>query len=924
MISSELLSDRVRARSAALLVHEQVSRFVLPNGLTLLVRRDTSAPVVSIYTHVKVGYFDEPDDRVGIAHVLEHMYFKGTPSRGVGAIARETKLAGGWLNAHTIYDHTAYVAVLPSLAFERGLDIQFDAYAHSLIDAGELARELEVIVQEALRKRDAPGAVTVESLFALLHDRHRIRRWRIGDPDELRRFTHDMLHAFYRTWYVPSNTILSIVGDVDPESVHAEVMARYGGLAAGVVERAAAPIEAAAPGLRVRELTGDIAQAHVAFGWRTPPQPHDDTPSLDLASTILGSGRASRFYRAVRERQLASGVSAYQYTSGDVGVFVVHAETPPGRLTDGALATWREVQAARSFGVRPDELQRAQRVLEARWLRRLETMDGQAAYLASWEAEGGMSLGVAYYDRLMAATADDVQGALQRHLDPSNASMLVYRPHRSAPLPLEQGALRDWLASTAGEDSAVSPRTSEPDTDAVRRTDPDHRMDADHRTDADHRMDQAPAAATVISTPRPERTVRDVHVFRTSREVPVLVQTRRGTPLVNLGVFVRGGAVSEPEGAQGLSRLMVHSTLKGTLTRTGAEIALASELLGGSIGVSAGLESLSWSMSVPVRHLDEALGLLADVVQAPTFATGGVDTERQLAIAEVERLRDDMYRWPMRLASEAAHRGHPYARSVLGTNESLAAITAGQVAAHHAHVLQSGACVIGVVGDVDPVTVASMVQARFGLLTWGDDVPPPRVQWPEHMRSGDDTRDKQQSALAMLFHGPSRRDPARHAGRVLAAVTSGLGGRFFEELRDRRSLAYTVAAYPIERRVDGMFAAYIATTPEREEEARAGLLEQFAALCETPVRDDEIERARAYLIGTHAIAQQSGGSVLSDLIDAWSFGDGLHELAEHDARIAAVTPADILAFARQYFDPDRRVEGVVRGVSRNGGSMPLP
>ncbi len=880
------------------MVHEQVSRFVLPNGLTLIVRRDTSAPVVGIYTHVKAGYFDEPDDRVGIAHVLEHMYFKGTPSRGVGAIARETKLAGGWLNAHTIYDHTAYVAVLPSAAFERGLDIQFDAYANSLIDAGELARELEVIVQEALRKRDAPGAVTVESLFALLHDAHRIRRWRIGNPDELRGFTRDMLHAFYRTWYVPLNTVLSIVGDVDPESVHAAVLARYGSLDAGRVIRAGAPVETSVPGLRVQEITGDIAQAHVAFGWRTPPQHHHHTPALDLAGTILGSGRASRFYRAVRERHLASGVSAYQYTSGDVGVFVVHAETPPEQLRNGAMATWRELQAAREFGVQPDELRRAQRVLEARWLRRLETMDGQAAYLASWEAEGGLHLGAEYYDRLMAVSVDDVQVALQTHLDPSQTSVLVYRPQTAASPPSEPAALREWLAVATGEESAVAALGSV--QGAV----------------SDVRRSNGATAATVISGPRAERIVRDVHVFRTERDVPVLVQPRRNTPLVNIGLFVRGGAVSEPEGVEGLSRLMAHSTLKGTHTRTGAQIALASELLGGSIGVSAGLESLGWSMSVPLRHLEEALDLLADVVQAPTFDAVGVDTERQLALADVERLRDDMYRWPMRLASEAAHRGHPYARSVLGTAESLLSITRGRVVAQHAHVLRAGACVVGVVGDVDPVTTASMVQARFGALTWGDEPAPPRVHWTEQLRSGEDTRDKQQSALAMLFHGPSRRDPSRHAGRVLAAITSGLGGRFFEELRDRRSLAYTVAAYPIERRVDGVFAAYIATTPEREEEAREGLLEQFAALRETPVRDDEIERARSYLIGTHAIAQQSGGSVLSDLIDAWLFGDGLHELAEYDARIAAVTPADILAFARQYFDPDRRVEGVVRGVSR--------
>src|SRR4051812_46769837 len=121
-----------------------VHRTVLDNGLTVLVREGRSAPVVAIVTYVKAGYFDESDDVVGIAHVLEHMFFKGTEKRGVGEIARETKAAGGYLNAGTIYDHTSYYTVLPSSAFVAGLDVQFDAYANSVIDEGELARELEV------------------------------------------------------------------------------------------------------------------------------------------------------------------------------------------------------------------------------------------------------------------------------------------------------------------------------------------------------------------------------------------------------------------------------------------------------------------------------------------------------------------------------------------------------------------------------------------------------------------------------------------------------------------------------------------------------------------------------------------------------------------------------------------------------------
>jgi len=143
---------------------KDVHREVLPNGLTLLVQPDHSAPVVAVVTHVKAGFFDEPDHWAGISHVLEHMFFKGTPTRGVGAIARETKAAGGYLNAGTGYDHTSYFTVLPASGLEAALDIQSDALRNSTVDAGELARELQVIIQEAKRKRDTPAAVPQETL----------------------------------------------------------------------------------------------------------------------------------------------------------------------------------------------------------------------------------------------------------------------------------------------------------------------------------------------------------------------------------------------------------------------------------------------------------------------------------------------------------------------------------------------------------------------------------------------------------------------------------------------------------------------------------------------------------------------------------------------------------------------------------------
>src|SRR5687767_6061014 len=245
-----------------------VQRRTLSNGLQVLVRRDVSAPVTAIVTYVNAGYFDETDDVIGIAHVLEHMFFKGTTTRGVGEIARQTKAVGGYLNAATIYDHTLYYAVVPSSGFVSALEIQADAYRNSMIDGDELAKELEVIIQEAKRKVDNPAAMAIETLYELMHDEHRIRRWRIGREDGLRRLTRDDVVRFYLNFYRPSNTVLVVVGDVGEEFAFDQVARFYGDLPSGEPQRVPGPSERRDPGFRYRELSGDIAQTQIVLGWR--------------------------------------------------------------------------------------------------------------------------------------------------------------------------------------------------------------------------------------------------------------------------------------------------------------------------------------------------------------------------------------------------------------------------------------------------------------------------------------------------------------------------------------------------------------------------------------------------------------------------------------------------------------------------------
>jgi zinc protease len=221
--------------------------------------------------------------------------------------------------------------------------------------------------------------------------------------------------------------------------------------------------------------------------------------------------------------------------------------------------------------------------------------------------------------------------------------------------------------------------------------------------------------------------------------------------------------------------------------------------------------------------------------------------------------------------------------------------------------------VIVAVGDEDPERMAAMAAGAFAALVPGPHRPVAAPSWPQGGGEASERRDTAQTALVLAYPGPARDDPRRFAAGLLGGVASGLGGRFFEALRDRQSLAYTVVASAIARPLAGQIVAYIATSPEKEDDARRGLLAEIDKLRTAPVSEDELHRARTYALGVWAIQQERGASVMGDLASAWLFG-ALEDLTDFERRLRAVTVADLQDIARDFLDPARRVEGVVRGV----------
>jgi zinc protease len=866
-----------------------VRKEVLPNGLTILVQREPSAPVAAVVTHVKAGFFDEPDRWVGISHVFEHMFFKGTPLRGVGQIARETKAAGGYLNASTSYDHTSYYAVLPAARLADAMAIQADALMHALVDPDELARELKVIIQEAKRKLDTPSALVHETLHEVMYDRHRIRRWRIGYEKDLAGFTREDVFGYYRSRYVPERTILAIVGDVDPEETLALARRMYGAWEArpGAVDLS--PTEPDRREVRARTLRGDVTQAEVILGWRGAAALDPDAIPLDLAAGVLGAGRGSWLYQALRETGLATSTSAHHYSPTELGVFSVGAECDADRIGTVTTRIAEVVTRLALAGPPPEDIERARTLLLTRWSRRMEEMDGRAASLAAAEALGDFHELDREFELLAATTAEQVCDVATRYLDPQAVSGVVYAPR-------EKGS--DLTADYLARAFAVT------------------RLDTTVPPAGAGRIVETGAVPRPLHLSRPSRPplIAEVH-HEPLPAFDLLVRPKPGVPTVTLGVYLPR-AEFDPEGGAGVSALAARSAIRGADGHDAAALAFAFERLGGTVSTSVTLDWLGLGVTVLSPHMAEAARLLDAVLHCPAFREEAVLAERGLLVEETTQVADDMYRYPFQLAFAEAFGDRGYGVPASGLPEQIATLAVEEVRAWHRRALMQPRGVVIAVGDLDPDLALAELAAVFGAHAARPsvrlDTP---ARWVAVEGAGGRTvpRQKAQSAFAIAFPGPARRGPGRLAAEVWAAVASGLGGRLFEALRDRRSLAYTVVAASWQKARAGAFLSYIATSPEREDEARTEMLRELGRFAEERVSGEELSRASGYLAGQTEVGRQSSAALAGEILEAWLAGEGLQDLDDPAARYREVTAEEIRVVAERSLSGPS-AEGGVRGV----------
>ncbi len=852
--------------------------FRLDNGLEVVLEENHAAPVVAFQAWVKIGSADEPPQLAGIAHVFEHMLFKGTKKRGVGQIAQEVEAAGGEINAWTSYDETVYHLVLAGPFFDTGLDILADTLQNSTFDAGEFERERKVVLEEIKQGLDDPDRVAAQALFKTAFDAHPYGRPIIGTEQAVRRMSRKDLLSFFAKHYGASNVTLVVVGDFDAETARAKITAAFKRMSPGTAP-GARTVQPPQRAVRVDTGSRDVKETQLLFGFHTPAINDADIPALDLLAVVLGQGDSSRLnLEVVRNRQFATTASAYVFSARDPGVLVVGVSLPPGKVDDAARTALDEVLRLGRENLSPEEIAKARTILESDRVYDKETVQGYArklGFIAS--IAGDLGFEERYFERLHKITAPDLRRVAAQYLRVSNMTLFAQIPEARADRQRDKA-----------DKAATKLRTIVEAAEA--------------RADARVGKSATPVAA--------EKVVR--HVFPSG--LKLLVMRDASVPIVALRATWVGGLRYEEAHTNGISNMVAALLTRGTKTRSAEQIMHEVEGMAGGLSGYSGRNSLGLQAEFLARHFDRGLDLVADCLLNASFSDDELEKERRIILDEIRAQEDNLGQVAFRLFHAAMWKKHPYRLDPMGTAESISALTRRKLLTHYRRSYGIGNLTLAVVGDVDP----DRLIARIGSLFQGAaadeltkiavlDEPP-----PDESNQVFKLMAKEQAHLVVGFRGTTFDSPDRFPLEVLSQVLSGQGGRLFAEIREKRALAYRISAFSVEGLDPGYFAVYVATSPENLEQARTAINDELRSLAENGITAEELARAQRYLVGTHAIGLQRKSALAAALAFHEAYGQGWRAYRQYTDGIMKVKAQDVLRIARKYLDPQREVDAFVK------------
>jgi len=850
-------------------------RFILKNGLTLLVHEDHKAPIVAVNIWYHVGSKNERTGRTGFAHLFEHLMFNGSEHFNDDYIQPFERIGATDQNGTTNEDRTNYFENVPTTALDIALWMESDRMGHLLgvIDTARVNEQRGVVQNEKREGENQPyGKVDLLMTEGTYPAGHPYSWSVIGSMEDLNAASVDDVKEWFRTYYGPNNAVIVLAGDITPDVARQKVEQYFGDIPATPPIAKQATWIAGRTGAH-RELMQDrVPQARIYKEWNIPEYGAADADYLDLVTDVLAAGKTSRLYkRLVYDEQIATDVSAYVDLREIGGQLVIRATAKPGGdLGRVEHAVDQELARFIQSGPTASELRRVKTQSRANFIRGIERIGGfggKSDVLARNEVfTGSADHYLVTQRRIAGATAADLKSAAARWLSDGEWALEVH------PYPA-------FEAAASGADRTKLPEAGTP---------PDARF-------------PAIARATLPNG------------------LKIVLAERHSIPQVNLTLLLDAGYAADQFAAPGTASLALDMLDEGTTKRTALQISDTLSQLGAQLFTSSQLDVSRVALSSLKENLDPALDIFADVVLNPSFPQADFRRQQRQRLARIQREKVQPVQMALRVFPQLLYgTNHAYGNPLTGsgTEESVSRMTRDDLMRFHRAWFKPNHATLVIVGDVSLAEIQPTLTRLFSRWQRGD-VPQKNVSTVADQQKSLvyilDRPGAEQSVILAADLAPPKANPHEYA---IEAMTSLLGGQFTSRvnmnLREAKHWSYGAFTFVWDARGQRPFIAYAPVQTDKTKESMIEVDRELRGILgPRPVTADELAKAQANLTLTLPGNWETMDAVQGSLEQMVTFGLDDHYYETYAQRVRALTIPDAATAAQDAIRPDHLVWVVV-------------
>ena len=828
----------------------EAKMFKLSNGQTVVIQEVRNNPIVTIDTWIKTGSIDEDDSNNGVAHFLEHLFFKGTKNHEPGEFDRILESKGAITNAATSKDFTHYYVTIPSKDFDLAMELHADMMMNPLIPRNELEKERKVVLEEINKDLTNPSRILYDNLNSMLYTNHPYKRKVIGKSEVIETITRDKILEFYNNNYSPSNMVTIVIGDVDTnyalerikESFNAEFKKQM-----KTIYLKEEPLTKQAK--KVEYIKTE--SGYMLIGFRGTPIEDKDAFALDVLATILGDGRSSVLYQVLKEKKrLAFSIDAGNSTFKDDGIFYISANFEPEKCKQVQDTIFAEIENIKKNGITDEQLNLAKNIIERETYYSRESITNIATEIGYTMAlTNDIKFYDNYLDNIKNVSKADVKKVANKYLGINKSAVSILLPENSKDIPVAN-------ITTQTKSAELVSQTS------------------------------------------------DTQKFKLSNGATMLYTPNTTNDIIAISIYAKGGQLIEK--IPGTAKMTAATMMKGTKNYTPLELSQTLEDNGIKIAPSTSADAFSITVLTTKDEYEKTLELLNEVVNNATFAEYEVSKVKSDTINSIKRNKDV----PLQVAIEEyrnlIYKDTPYSISSKVLEKNIDKIDRNTIIEYYNKVFNPQNLVISINGNIDKdFTIQKLndifintIQEEFSYECSNSKIA--KITTPRTNTV------KMQTETAWILLGwqvdgvLNKKDYA--ALQIIDSMLgSGMSSRLFKSLREQEGLAYQLGSGYSPNVLRGSFMLYIGTNPETLEKAKVGLFNEINKLKTQYVGDKELKDAKEKLIGNYIIGLETNLDKASNIGWYEASTRGYEFKEDYQNLINSITDADIIEVANKYF-----------------------